>query len=289
MLTINRDQLNIDKRQTPIHPDLEKFATQVSFAKPLCTFIALKDCFKNVYHEGNWSDYIYKLHIYQNGDKVGEVFVDTHYKQGTNERESIYGIKSFRIEKSRGDRNSTTSRDMKVALRIAKKTLVARELEEMRSVIDDKVRGCIGNIMYRTTGMLTYTMDINHEAQLYAISAYQARKKGETTVTVPAHPVTVTASKLNDHTIACDLYMEIYALKQYLKANTGYGIKVMADDSIIMLTYSTGELSRLSSYHELPDSIQSKFAMFKVLKDDEPYAHLGCKFNENIFYIAPDT
>jgi len=289
MLAINRDKLNIDKRQTPIHPELEKFATQVSFAKPLCEFVAIKDCVKNVHYEGDWNDYIYKLHIYQSGDKVGEVFVDTHYKRGTNEREPIYGIKSFRIEKSRGERDATTSRDMKVALRTAKKMFVARELEEMRKVIDDKVRSCIGSIMYRKTGMLTYDMDVNHEVQLYAISAYQARKKGEPTVTVPAHPVTLNFNKLNDHNTACEEYMEIYALLQYLKASSGYGIKVMADNSIILLAYETGALSRFSSYLELPDSIQSKFAMFKLLKEDEPYAHIGCKFSDNIFYIAPDT
>ena len=289
MLAINRDKLNIDRRQTPIHPELEKFATQVSFAKPLCEFVAIKDCVKNVHYEGEWNDYIFKLHVYQSGDKIGEVFVDTHYKRGTNEREPIYGIKSFRIEKSRGDREATTSRDMKVALRVAKKMFVARELEEMRKVIDDMVRSRIGSIMYRKTGLLTYSMDINHESCLYAISAYQARKKGETTVTVPAQPVTINSNKLNDHNTACEEYMEMYALQQYLKAKVGYGIKVMADDSIVLLDYATDKLSRFSSYHELPDSIQSKFAMFKVLKQEEPYAHLGCKFDEDIFYISPDT
>ena len=36
----------------------------------------------------------------------------------------------------------------------------------------------------------------------------------------------------------------------------------------------------------LPLDIQSKLAMFKVIKANEAYTHLGCKFEGDMYYIV---
>ena len=148
MLTIDRDSLHVDKRQAPIHSELEKFALQVSYAKPLCKFVAVNNCVKNIHMDGDWANVIFRLHLYQNGDNIGEIFVDTQYKRGTPELEPVYGVQSFRIEKNRGDRNTSKSKDMKVALRIAKKMFVARDENEMRELINKKVSADLGALTH---------------------------------------------------------------------------------------------------------------------------------------------
>lgn len=287
MLKINRDKLNADKRQTPINSELEKFATQVSLAKPLCDFVAEKNSIKNVVIEGEAHEFIMRLYLYQNGDSVGEVFVDHQYKRGSNELEPVYGVKSFRIEKSRGDRDSKRSKDIKVALRIAKKMLVARELEEMRSVIDEKISSQLQSLFRYKYNDLLREMDCNRELSMYAINAYQARKRGENTLTITATPVTIPPNKLDKHNKMCEEYMEVHALNEYYKTKQGYGVKVMADASIVVLSYADNTLCRFKSYDELPSKIAEKFAMFKVLQKDEPYVHLGCKFDSELLYISP--
>jgi hypothetical protein len=39
------------------------------------------------------------------------------------------------------------------------------------------------------------------------------------------------------------------------------------------------------SFDELPESIAPKFAMFKVLKENEPIAQFGCKYSDGYFFI----
>ena len=287
MLVIDKQKLDVDRRNTLLHPELEKFATQVSFVKPLCKFVADKKSISSAPYESSWQDAIVSLKLYQNGEEVGEVFVAHQYRQ--NKRETLYGIRSFRINKNRGERNATTSKDMKVALRNAKKLFVARELDELRSLIDDKVRSGMRTLMYGAGSRLTDDMDVSQEIKLYVVTAYQARRKNESTVTVPSNLVSISPQKMDNHDKACETYMEIYALNEYYKAKLGYGIKVMADDVLIVLNYATTELYRVNSYNELPENIQNKFAMFKILKECEPYAHLGCKFSEGILYISPDS
>jgi hypothetical protein len=287
MLTIDRDSLHVDKRQALIHAELEKFALQVSYAKPLCKFVAVNNCVKNVLIDDEWVNVIFRLHLYQNGDNIGEIFVEKQYTRGTLALEPVYGVQSFRIEKNRGDRNTSKSKDMKVALRIAKKMFVARDENEMRELINKKVSADLGALTHHKKRLVQNCVNIDTELDLYILKAYQARKENNPTVLVPSNLVTV--KNITEHDKHCEEYVHAKDLLKMYKNKQGYGIQVMGDFSLNVLDYKTNAITRYLSFDKLPEDIQSKFAMFKVLKEDEPYAHLGCKFDEGILYIAGDA
>jgi hypothetical protein len=288
MLIIDRDKLNVDKRQTPIHPELEKFATQVSYAKPLCKFVAGKGCIQNVIGEdGEYIPKILRLFLYQSGERIGEIFVSSQYKRGTFEREPVYAVQSFRITKNRGERDVTKSRDMKVALRIAKKMFSARAESEMRTLIDTKLTESLNTLCYYKKRELHRCIGVDQELDLYILKAYEARKGDKSTVVVPAHPVTV--KNMQEHDKHCEDYLHMKSLVMMKTNKQGYGVKVMDDDSLTVLDYKSDLITRYASFDKLPENIQSKFAMFKVLKEDEPYAHIGCKFKDDMIYVAGDA
>ena len=284
MLVIDKEQINADKRQLPLHPDLEVFATQVSFVKPLCKFVLSTNCHKQLYVDGTWVTKFNRLHVYQNGDKIGEVFVEEQSKRGAPGRETVYGVKSFRIEKQRGTRDEIFSRDMKVALRTAKKMFVARGDDELRTLIDNTIAHEISSVAIYKKRALHGCVDEEVELNLYMLNAFKARKENRAMITVPTNLVTV--KNIAEHDRQCEEYLHIKALLDMYKSKQGYGVKIMNDNSLAVLDYTTLSIVRYPSFDKLPDNIQTKFAMFKVLNKGEPYAHLGCKFKDDILYIA---
>lgn len=45
-------------------------------------------------------------------------------------------------------------------------------------------------------------------------------------------------------------------------------------------------MKKYKSFDALPDDIQSKVGMFKVIQEGDAYSHLGCKFGNDMYYIV---
>jgi hypothetical protein len=114
--------------------------------------------------------------------------------------------------------------------------------------------------------------------------AYEARKKGSPTYTAPSLPATVKRPK--EHDRECEEFVVSTFLKEQLDSKLGYGVKVFANGSLAVLNFADMSITKYKAFEVLPEDIQSKLAMFKVITANEPYAHLGCKFNEEMFYIV---
>jgi hypothetical protein len=136
----------------------------------------------------------------------------------------------------------------------------------------------------QTRNAVTYSMDTSAEALGLAIHAYQARQRGESTYSVPAMPATVKRHK--EHDRQCEEYVVSTFLNSQLNSKIGYGIKVFDNSSLAVLNFSDMSVTKYKVFEALPDDIQSKLAMFKVISINEPHAHLGCKFSEDMYYIV---
>jgi len=71
-----------------------------------------------------------------------------------------------------------------------------------------------------------------------------------------------------------------------LKAKLGYGIKTNTMGGLVVYDFATESVRKYGSYSELPDNIQQKYAMFKILEAGESVQTIGCKFDAEYCYVV---
>ena len=286
MVTIDRSKLNAEVRNLPINPILEDFVLKVSLAKPLCEFSFGERSVRTVYNyhkePAEKTSELFKVDVHQDGELLGGLFLGERYVEG--KKEQVYGVESFRIQKERGQGDATLTKNIKVALRNAKKAFVSRADDELRQLIKDNVTQNLQQVWHQTRNAVTYSMDTSSESLNLAMLAYLARKRGEPTCVVPSMPTTVKRHK--EHDRDCEGLVVSTFLKEQLDSKLGYGVKVFVNGSLAVLNFADMSITRYKTFEALPEDIQSKLAMFKVITANEPYAHLGCKFSDEMFYIV---
>lgn len=286
MINIDRSKLNAEVRNLPINAKLEDFVLKVALAKPLCEFSFGEHCVRTNY------DYtttpttkfpeLYRVEVYQDGEKLGGLFIGERYVEG--KKEEVYGVESFRIQKERGRQDATQTKDIKVAMRNAKKSFISRADDELRDLIKNGVTHAVSSMSNALRNAVVYTMDSSAEALNTAMLAYEARKKGEATYTASSSPVSVRRTK--EHEKNCEDYIAASFLNEQIKSGHGYGISTYINGSLAVLNFADMGVKKFKSVELLPLDIQSKLAMFKVIVAGEPYAHLGCKFQGDMYYIT---
>ena len=295
MIALDRTAINVEKRESPLWGGLEEFAHEVSMLKPLCNFKADDDCLKTEYSYKDETDehgktrskqtrtvHIYKIKVFQEGEELGAISMSERYHQGN--KEIVYGVHSFRINKERGDREATLSKNFKVALRTVKKVLVSRADDELQNLLWDKVESQLNALVGQSRSHVTYSANATDEVFNLAMLAYQARLKGEATITVPSVLKSVRDSKNHDKN--CECFTTASFLREQVINNAGYAVKSYPNGAFVVLRLVDRTIKKYASFDVLPDDIQSKLGMFKVIAIDEPYAHLGCKFSDDMYYIV---
>jgi hypothetical protein len=131
---------------------------------------------------------------------------------------------------------------------------------------------------------VVYTTDSSAEALNAAMLAYEARKRGESTYTAPSKLASV--GRVKDHDKHCEGFISSSFLHEQRNSGHGYGIVTYPNGSLAMLNFADMGVSKFKSAEMLPLDIQSKLAMFKVITINEPYSHLGCRFDNDMYYIV---
>jgi hypothetical protein len=289
MINFDDSAVNVNKRgKTPLIPQLEEFAMKVSLAKPMTNYVVDDKCIESIfdYHDGatekSSKDYITHLKVYDNGERLGSIGMVNRYHGG--DCGNVYEVESFRIEKSRGNCDAVTAKDIKVALRHAKKTLMPRANDEAKKLIRTTVSNRMSSVASHNETEMRWGIDSTTEGMFYAKEAYKARLNGETTVTLPARLVSI--KDMDEHNKLCETMMQSRTLHEAVEAKKGYGIQVLSNGGMYVVCMATDTIQRYKDFESLPENIQSKFAIFKVLAKDESIATIGCKFEDNFFYVA---
>jgi hypothetical protein len=287
MVNVNKLELSDNKRQLPYGDNLEEFLNRVALAKPLCTFAVDNTCVHNEWvrtTDGNGTEYtetISLIKVYEDGEAIGSISVAKRYRNSS--RESVYGVESFRIHRERGDRNTTYVKDIKVAMRNVKKFFTGRQDNELKELITNTVKRGMEAVMQSAVQSISWSTDSREISFHYIMQAFQAHKRGDTTVALPVKIPTVTdIEKLFGR---CEAVMQAKTLDDHYKANKGYGVQMRKDNSIVTYAYALDKITKYPGFDDVPTQIQEKLAMFKVLEKEEPYADFGVKFNDEFFYV----
>ena len=223
------------------------------------------------------------LDIIEAGEKLGFIAIITRYRNGT--AELAYCVDSFRISKSRRHSTQAVSGNIKVAVREAKKAFVSRETGELIELISSQITNNLGGLYNSLKSSMRWQVDNEAELTNLIINAYQAKMAGQPTFSLSSNLSSIRDAK--EHSANCEKFIQCDTLWKMLKKDVeGYGLLAYKDGSMVMYSYSTKELKKFKSFEELPETVQNKFALFKVLSESDPQGSIGCKFSDEYFYIA---
>jgi hypothetical protein len=270
IINIDRSQLSTKDRDIEVCPKLENYLTQVQLVKPLLSFVADEGRnYVDIVHTPKDDTYETKkvmigVKVFEDGEELGSLFVGTRDYNG---RHDTFEVSSFRINKMRGDENTTATTNIKVALRKIKKLFVGRADKELIDDIKHRVGAKISNLHSENHNAVKWSFDDDGEGVNYALLAHLARCKGESTVTLPSLPASAKDQK--KHTDACVSYYESKELVDALNSNKGYGATLRPDGAYIIYNYTAETLTRYKSFTDMPTDFQTKLGVFKLLQSGE--------------------
>ena len=286
MIEVDRSKIKAEWRNAEYKEGLEEFLMKVAMLKPLAKFEASDRCVETKrYTENNEPKVkfqVFRIKVYEGGERLGSISITTRWRN--NSSEECYGVEGFRVSKSRGRQNQTTTSDLKKAVSVVKKVFTPRIDDELTQLIKDNVTNHIKQLHSSITNMLRWDFNVEGEIAMYAMQAYYARKHGEDKCYMPAKPISI--KDLVAHDKKCDEFEHINELKNMVDAKLGYGVKANADNSLVVYSYATDTVKKYASFDDLPENVKEKYAVFKVLKQGEPISHIGCMLQEGFAFVS---
>jgi hypothetical protein len=285
MVNIDKKALTAEQRTLEFREGLAVLVLEVAKVRPLFDFVLDKDCLTKDWNrdKGGYDEKVYRVKVYQDGEHLGALHSTTRYARDVG-NEKVYGVESFRINKERGNSNTTYSKDMKVALRSVKKSMVARANNELIYHIKNNVATGLQELYHMNMGAVRYSINMQQEAMGYAMKAYEAHLKGATEVTMPVKLVSV--GDLDEHHRRMEKVMSMTKLSMMYESKTGYCIHVQPDEKIVCYSLAEDVVHKYASFDELPKDVAEKFAMFKIIPENDAYEHLGVKLKNDMFFIV---
>jgi hypothetical protein len=288
MVNIDKSQVPQKKANAEMHPLLPNFVAEVALVKPTCDFYVDDDCIHSKWRrkdDSRTEDFqqIYKVKVRQDGEEIGFLSIVGEYRNGASV--DVYGVGSFRIDKARGRHDETTTKDLKVALRNVKKFLVGRDYTEIANLIKQTVTNKINVIVQRAESRIRWCISTDNLALSYSLLSYQARKDGVAEVKLPAisKEFMRNMQEMDENIVS---YIEANALQEMHENKKGYGLSLYSTGSCALYDFATDSVRRYKSTTDLPDAIQTRLAMFKVIDKDEPHSQFGCKFDGDMYFIV---
>jgi hypothetical protein len=286
MVNIDKKALTAEQRTLEFREGLAVLVLEVAKVRPLFDFVLDKDCLTKDWNrdKGGYDEKVYRVKVYQDGEHLGALHSTTRYARDVG-NEKVYGVESFRINKERGSSNTTFTKDMKVALRSVKKNMVARANNELIHHIKNTVSTGLSELYHISMGAVRYSINMQQEAMGYAMKAYEAHLKGATELTMPVKLVSV--GDIDEHHRRMEKVMSMTKLSMMYESKTGYCIHVQPDEKIVCYSLAEDTVQKHASIDGLPKDVAEKFAMFKILSENDAYEHLGVKLKDNMFFIVP--
>lgn len=287
MIHIDKTNLKQKHKDADMHPNLSAYVTEVSLIKPTCDFFVNDECVQTGWRRlesGDTEDYkqIYRVNVREDGENIGFLSIVKQYRNGGNE--DVYGVGSFRINKSRGRQDETTTKHLKVALRNVKKLMVGRDYTELADLIKDGVTNSIHSLTYNAKNHIKWGVDQEELAVDYALLAYQARNNNMDSVVLPADEKKYARRKELHKDIA--KYLEVQALNDMIAKKQGYGVQTFSNGSYAVYNFSNNSIKRYKTMEELPSDIMLRLPMFKVMQSEEVNVTFGCMVKADMYFIV---
>lgn len=272
-----------NKKDFVIKPLFDEFLSKVAVAYPLFEFKVTDRCVSNRWENGESITYLARVKVFQDGERLGDLWWDMRGYGGNSE--PTVGVGSFRIVKHRGHANATFTKDLKVAMRNVKANLMPRAVDELKHWVKQAVKNKLDDIHNMWHQQARWGVD-NHAIMLaYIAKAYEAHKRGETTVTLPLN---VGVRDMENHLKNMSKADEAGKLVAMRDSNNGFGVGTQADGTVVLYDYAHDSIRKYRDFDELPKVVADKLSVFKILEDEEFFLAYGARLKDGFYYIVND-
>ena len=243
------------------------------------------------YEVTGYSDNYYAetVNVWQDGQKVGKIYSrHQRYSPTNGTTEMWYALESDNIKKSRGDRDTKYCKNAKVAARTAIEAFTKKPL----AVLGKKL---ITDVKYKVESMCDSVERIYQNSVSFSglelVNYFTDMAMGNNP---PMPKRTVDSIVSNEALRKRENYEIARNVFAHLKANNGYAIKVMQDETLLCTHVGNPDTtSKHQSTYELDQYSQEKFAMLKLLDTNQFAADIGIKYEsddgdkkETIYFIV---
>jgi len=238
------------------------------------------------YSDNNYAE---TVRVWQDGQEVGKIYSRHQRYSPTNGTTEIwYALDSHNIKKKRGDRNTKYCKDTKVAARTIIEQFAKKPLADLGKGIILNVKYVVESVHERIER--DYRNSISFSA--LDIANYFTDMVMANNPPVPKRIIDSIVNnealrKRENYQIACNVLA-------HLKANNGYAIKIMQDETLLCAHIGNPDTtSKHQSTYELDQYTQEKFTMLKLLETNQFAADIGIKYGsddgvdkETIYFIV---
>lgn len=243
-----------------------EYDASFNYSKPKEKYKAPDDC-----------KYIRTMSVYEDNEKVGVVGVDQDSRSDTG---YIYTVSNWRIDKSRGRRNTTTTKKIDVAVRECKKTFKKRNILELYEKGQDDATTACNRAIRDLTNPITNSQLLRNSTGIQLVAYCMANNLPfDNKELITLHD----KLKSEEYGEAVDKYllaMEVSRANKMAVIDVGgrFAYKAMVEEQpdVQLIT---------KEYEELSQSMQDKIAVLQLMQDNEMVRNVGFRAKAGMFLI----
>ena len=243
-----------------------EYDASFNYSKPKEKYKAPEDC-----------KYIRTMSVYEDNEKVGVVGVD---QDGRSDTGYIYTVSNWRIDKSRGRRNTTTTKKIDVAVRECKKTFKKRNILELYEKGQDDATTACNRAIRDLTNPITNSQLLRNSTGIQLVAYCMANNLPfDNKELITLHD----KLKSEEYGEAVDKYllaMEVSRANKMAVIDVGgrFAYKAMVEEQpdVQLIT---------KEYEELSQSMQDKIAVLQLMQDNEMVRNVGFRAKAGMFLI----
>jgi hypothetical protein len=243
-----------------------EYDASFNYSKPKEKYKAPDDC-----------KYIRTMSVYEDNEKVGVVGVD---QDGRSDTGYIYTVSNWRIDKSRGRRNTTTTKKIDVAVRECKKTFKKRNILELYEKGQDDATTACNRAIRDLTNPITNSQLLRNSTGIQLVAYCMANNLPfDNKELITLHD----KLKSEEYGEAVDKYllaMEVSRANKMAVIDVGgrfaYKAMVEGESDVQLIT---------KEYEELSQNMQDKIAVLQLMQDNEMVRDVGFRAKAGVFLI----
>lgn len=223
--------------------------------------------------------YIRMVEVHHNGEMLGRIAVDANYHNRSN-KHWHYAITSWRIDKSRGSKNTTTTTKLDVAIRTVKKMFKPMDMREIMSAGQDSIgRGYFDasrTLRVPITGMRLIKGTVGLQA--YAL----AKAMGED-ITSPDLLAIEAQIKSESYQQAMAEYFLARAMDDDVSTFKLENVIAVGGNQYLVRD-DQGAVTRLD-FEQMSEKMQSCVSVLHLMQDNEIVRDVGYRYNDTHFLV----
>jgi hypothetical protein len=222
--------------------------------------------------------FVRNIHVWQDDEQLGVLHVDQHYKRNVDQTWH-YGVQSWRIEKSRGNRNITYTTKLDMAIRHAKKTFKPMDHTETYNKAEDSIRHGFHDALRNLMDPIKAQRLIKSNVALQAYAL--AKATGEDIISPDLLEIERQLQSdsykqsMGEYFLASDM-MHNHDKQMRVVVATGGNTYLFKDEDYQLLC---------ANFDHLPERMQNNLSVMHLMQDNEVVRDVGYRYNDTHFYI----